>query len=202
MTMLGCADGPASFNAEMHSRSHSVISCDPIYRYTRDDIADRIEATREKVIRQTRENRDQFVWSSMIPDEDQLALMRQSAMQRFLDDYPDGRSSGRYVAGELPDLPFGRDRFELALCSHYLFLYGAQLSLAFHLQSFQEMLRVAGEVRVFPLHRLDGVRCGHVDHVLETLREQGHDATIRQVDYEFQRGGDEMMQVIRRPSQR
>jgi hypothetical protein len=33
-SIVGCADGPASFNAEATARGHSVISCDPIYRFS------------------------------------------------------------------------------------------------------------------------------------------------------------------------
>lgn len=30
--ILGCGDGPASFNAEATKRGSKVISCDPVYR--------------------------------------------------------------------------------------------------------------------------------------------------------------------------
>jgi len=42
-TILGCADGPASFNAEMHRRGHRVISCDPIYHFTKQQLSARVE---------------------------------------------------------------------------------------------------------------------------------------------------------------
>jgi hypothetical protein len=31
LKILGCADGPASFNAEMRQRGKEVVSCDPLY---------------------------------------------------------------------------------------------------------------------------------------------------------------------------
>ena len=34
--ILGCGDGPASFNAETSSRGHTVVSIDPIYAAQRD----------------------------------------------------------------------------------------------------------------------------------------------------------------------
>src|SRR6185295_17577448 len=37
-SILGCADGPASFNAEMSRLGKRVISCDPLYRFTREQI--------------------------------------------------------------------------------------------------------------------------------------------------------------------
>ncbi|MCL4473256.1 MAG: hypothetical protein M1539_00340 [Actinobacteria bacterium] len=34
LKILGCADGPASFNAEMSRRGKSVVSIAPVYRFT------------------------------------------------------------------------------------------------------------------------------------------------------------------------
>ena len=45
---------------------------------------------------------------------------------------------------------FADREFDLALCSHLLFLYSEQLTADFHLASIRELCRVAGEVRVFP----------------------------------------------------
>ena len=53
---------------------------------------------------------------------------RMSAMKGFLDDYDLGRYEQRYIAAELPSLPFADGTFALALVSHLLFLYTEQLS--------------------------------------------------------------------------
>jgi hypothetical protein len=36
--ILGCGDGPASFNAEATALAHFVISCDPIYAFSLEEI--------------------------------------------------------------------------------------------------------------------------------------------------------------------
>ena len=46
-----------------------------------------------------------------------------------------GRADGRYVEAELPTLPFADRSFDLALCSHLLFLYSVQLGEEFHRDS-------------------------------------------------------------------
>ena len=43
--ILGCADGPASFNVEATCQGTRVVSCDPLYRFAGADIQDRIAAT-------------------------------------------------------------------------------------------------------------------------------------------------------------
>jgi hypothetical protein len=42
--ILGCGDGPASFNAEMTELGHSVVSIDPIYQFSTEQIEQRVRA--------------------------------------------------------------------------------------------------------------------------------------------------------------
>ena len=193
--IVGCGDGPASFNAESRRRGCRVISCDPIYRFEPAEIQQRIDLTFGQIVDQTRQNMDQFLWSGEIDTLDALATVRMRAMRTFLDDYVSADSSGRYVAAALPHLPFSDDAFELALCSHFLFLYSDHLGEAFHYQAMDEMCRVATEVRVFPLLALDGRRSPFVDTCIDHLRTRGRDAQVHLVPYEFQRGGHEMLRI-------
>jgi hypothetical protein len=193
--ILGCGDGPASFNAEATRRGHRVVSCDPIYRFGRSEIQERVAATYNQVLAQTRLNAHEFVWGDRIWSVEELGRIRMAAMHTFLDDFESGRQTGRYLDAELPTLPFENRAFELALCSHFLFLYSLQLGEVFHRASLHEMCRVAAEVRVFPLLALAGERSPFVDACIDDLREAGHYVTIEGVPYEFQRGGNEMMRV-------
>ena len=122
------------------------------------------------------------------------------AMRLFLDDYPAGKEAGRYVTGEMPDLPFAPDSFDLALCSHFLFTYSEQFSTAFHVESVLGMARIAAEVRVFPLlTAFSGEVSPHLPAVMEAMREEGCSVEVRPVNYEFQKGGDKML-VVRSPA--
>jgi hypothetical protein len=194
--VLGCGDGPAGFNAEATARGHAVLSCDPLYASPADAIRRRIEACYGTVVEQARRNAHRFVWREF-RDADDLGRARLAAMDRFLADYEQGRKAGRYVAAALPRLPFAAGAFDLCLCSHLLFLYARQLDFDFHLHALREVLRAAREVRVFPLLDLDGEPSPHVEPVGSTLRMEGWCVEIREVPYEFQRGGNRMM-VIRR----
>jgi hypothetical protein len=194
-TIVGCADGPASFNAELTRRGGRVTSCDPIYRLQTHQIEQRIAATAGQILDETRRNADEFVWSGEIKSVEQLGETRMSAMRLFLDDYDAGGAEGRYVDAELPQLPFEAVAFELALCSHFLFLYSAQLGEDFHHAALRELCRVAGEVRVFPLVALGGERSPLVEPCAVALQASGHIVSIEAVPYEFQRGADQMMRV-------
>ena len=195
--ILGCGDGPASFNAEATRRSGRVVSCDPLYRFDGAAISGRIEATSRHVLEQTRANADAFVWTA-IRSVEELGAIRMTAMTQFLDDYARGRADGRYVPAALPQLPFEDRSFELALCSHLLFLYSEQLDAAFHVAAAAELCRVAGEVRIFPLLSLDGRRSPWVERVRQQLTPAGLVVSLETVPYEFQRGGNQMMHIRRR----
>ena len=192
--MLGCGDGPASFNAEATRRGATVVSFDPIYRWDVSQIRQRVDATYQTVLDQTRRNAHEFVWG-VIGSVEELGRVRMAAMQAFLEDYPVGKADGRYVEAELPALPFADRSFDLALCSHLLFLYSRQLDEAFHVAAALELCRVATEVRIFPLLALGGQPSAHVEPVCDRLRAEGHQVSIEAVPYEFQKGGNQMMRV-------
>ena len=79
--ILGCADGPSSFNAEATRRGLRVISCDPLYQCDAGQIRARIEATFDTVVEQTRRNAAEFVWDAAITSVDDLARVRRAAME-------------------------------------------------------------------------------------------------------------------------
>jgi hypothetical protein len=193
--ILGCADGPASFNAAMYQRGHRVISCDPLYQFSAAQIQARIDATYETVIGQTRRNQERFVWDS-IPSPDALGEIRMAAMRDFLADYDQGIQGGRYIAAELPALPFAPGTFDLALCSHFLFLYSDNFSLDFHQQAVDALCQAAREVRIFPVLNYNAEPSPHLQPLLEYLAQSGYHANIETVSYEFQRGGNQMLRVF------
>lgn len=194
LRILGCGDGPAGFNSALTKYGGNITSVDPIYVFDAEQIRSRISETYETVMAQMRKNHGDYVWGA-IPSVEQLASIRMSAMETFLADFDAGKDEGRYIPGELPSLPFESGQFDIALSSHFLFLYSAHLSAEFHLQALQEMLRVSREVRVFPLLALDGALSPHLDSVSEHLASHGFNVEVRRVPYEFQRGGNEMLVI-------
>jgi hypothetical protein len=192
--IVGCGDGPASFNAGLTRRGGHIVSVDPLYRFSQDEIRERIRQTGAEVLEQTRKNAHEFIWTT-IESVEELGRLRTAAMGEFLSDYPAGLAEKRYVDGELPHLPFPDNAFDLALCSHFLFLYSEQLSEDFHVESIEELCRIASEARIFPLLELGSRKSRHVDAVHTRLTAEGYSVSIESVPYEFQRGGNQMMRV-------
>jgi SAM-dependent methyltransferase len=196
--ILGCADGPASFNAEATALGHRVVSCDPIYAFTAPEIEKRVQDWCADMIAKVWKHLDGFVWTDF-RDPDHLGACRIAAMRRFLADFDRGRREGRYLVASLPELPLAPDSFDLALVSHFLFLYSDHLDFAFHEAAVLELLRVAKEVRIFPLLTLERKRSPHLEPLRYELKNRGIHSEIVRVPYEFQRGGNEMLRISENP---
>jgi len=192
--ILGCGDGPASFNATMHQMGNRVVSVDPLYKFSAEQIRGRIQEVYPTIMEQLVANQSGYVWTTIASIEE-LGQIRMKAMGDFLADYEPGKSEGRYLAHELPELPFEDGQFDLALCSHLLFTYSGQLSAEFHCRAALEMRRVAKEVRVFPLLDHGGQPSPHLDLVCRFLKEHGFHVEVEPVNYEFQRGSNKMLRV-------
>jgi len=140
-TILGCADGPAKFNAELTESGGHIASVDPVYQFNADDIRARINNLYPEVMLQMINNKDSYVWEA-ISSVEEMGYIRMEAMNKFLRDYESGKRSGRYLNESLPTLPFTDNLFELALCSHYLFLYSEHVNQDQHIVSMMELCRV------------------------------------------------------------
>jgi SAM-dependent methyltransferase len=195
--LLDCGGGPASFAAEAAAHGRRVTAVDPIYRFSAAEIAKRVEEVAPAMVAGMEAERERFVWKDGDTPQ-RHGDRRLAAMRQFLDDYANGLVEGRYVVGAVPHLPFADGVFDLALSSHFLFLYSTHLSFVDHLAAIEDMLRVSEEVRVFPVLDLAGDRSIHLDPVIDELQAQGFVAHLVGVDYEFQRGGNQML-VVERP---
>jgi len=194
--ILDCGGGPSSFNYEMKMQNREVTTIDPLYQFSKEDIEKRIDETFGDVIAQAKASKDDYIWKN-IKTVEELAETRKSAMKIFLNDFEAGKKEKRYITAELPDLPFKDCEFDLTLSSHFLFLYSDVLSLNFHVKAIDEMLRVADEVRIFPLLDLSTNKSCHVKEIIKIFKEKEALVSIETVDYEFQKGGNQLMKILK-----
>lgn len=191
-SILGCGDGPAAFNQQLTKQAGQVTSIDPIYEFNTSEIKTRIDAIYDEVLTQVATNKSDFVWKN-IKSVSELGQIRMQAMNEFLADFDEGKKQGRYRAGSLPTLDFDNQSFDLALCSHFLFLYSDLFSVEQHITSVLELCRIAKEVRIYPLITLDNKPSPHLDAVVHALEKQSIKTQLQHVDYEFQRGATKML---------
>lgn len=195
--ILGVGDGPASFNAEATKLGCHVVSIDPIYQFSGEEILQRFNEVLDNIIDQVKATPSDWVWSYHKSPEN-LRDNRIKAIQTFIEDYEQGKQEQRYQLGALPHLNFAQNEFDIALCSHFLFLYSDHFDLQFHQAAVAAMLNVSSDVRIFPLLTLTLNRSPYLDAVIQQCLAQGYIAEIEQVPYGLQKGGDQMLR-IRKP---
>lgn len=195
--IAGFGDGPASFNCEAARLGYSVTSFDPVYQFSTEALRRRIEEVRVTVMEQMKENQENYVWTQ-IKSLEELEHTRLSAMELFLSDYKQGKRENRYICHALPDrAPFADDAFDIGLSSHFLLLYPG-LGYDFHIQSITEMLRICKEIRIFPVVDLDARETDLAAEVIAYWKQRSV-VELRKAGYEFQKGGDKMLVIQKRP---
>jgi hypothetical protein len=193
-SFLDCAAGPSSFNAFMTTQGKRVVSVDPLFAKEKKEIEANIDVSFDNLIKQVIQSQDMFQWDKY-KSVDDLVASRRYAMNEFLKDFDQGKAEGRYMNAQLPYLDFADNSFEIALCSHFLFLYSSLFSLEFHVRSILEMVRVAKECRIFPLFDLTGKTSPLLKDVVKQLRDLEFHTQIINVPYEFQKGANQCLIV-------
>jgi SAM-dependent methyltransferase len=195
--VLDVAAGPSSFTAEACARRVDAVAIDPFYGAPADDLAAQIDADYTRMFVQMRAKPQLFRLKSF-PSLDAAEADRRLAAQRFLADYAAHFAHGRYVGGAVPHLPFFDRTFDLVLCAHLLFLYGARFDYEWHLAACRELVRVsATEVRIHPICGPDGKPYARLPALRRELRDTGIASEVVTVDYEFFAGSSSML-VLRR----
>ena len=192
--ILGCSDGPSSFNCELTQRGGNIVSIDSLYRYTSQQIRKLIDQTYPDAIQSFHHKKSLFIWKHL-RSVHALGRMRLTAMNEFLADLEWGKMEGRYLEGALPIIPLTDHHFDLAVCSHFLFTNTAHMTTNYHVNSIKEMTRVANEVRIFPLLENGAVLSRHLLPTISMLRDDGYKVRLEKVSYEFLPGGNQMLRV-------
>lgn len=195
--LLDCCAGAASLVAEANELGGRAVAADPVFAQGADEVAAAVRDSLQGGQQLIDDHEDQFVWD-WYGDRARRDALRAEAAERFLHDVR--RFPQRYVAAELPRLPFADKAFDVALCSHLLFTWARRWDETWHRTALCELARVATEARVFPLVRAgDGSPTPFLASLVDSLRREGFSVEIRRVAYEFQRGGNEMLVIREQP---
>lgn len=203
--ILDSNSGPASFVAEGTALGYEVVGCDPQYGDDFDALSvfgrQEFQAAYQFIAEKGHEKLDLRGGHRT----DEYREMRNRVLATFVKDYPQGRRAGRYVTARLPVLPFPDNSFDLALSANLLFLYSAAqfggslpsstLDFFFHFESVMELLRVAREVRVYPLHGSHVSRHEFLSPLLKELEIVGRHHEIVPVTYQDIAGAAQMLRV-------
>lgn len=195
--ILDCAAGASSFTSWAWKKGFKSTAIDILY-INEPDVLKKIFIDDFSTLLQVHSGMDHKVDWGFFHNAKNMIQDRAHTYHDFIEDYE--RFRERYLPGQLPHLPFRDDQFNLALSSHFLFLYDDRLDYHFHLDSIREMLRVAEEVRIYPIVCLrgNGERSSFVERIIEDISHEGY-LEIMEVDYRFRKGGNEMMKIEKKP---
>ncbi|HKT03433.1 MAG TPA: hypothetical protein VJT31_28230 [Rugosimonospora sp.] len=196
--VVDCCAGGSSFVAELGARGGTGLAVDPVYAQGLAAIRGSVAASLTAGSGIVDEHADRFVWH-WYGSPERRDRMRVAAADRFVADLTHRPSA--YLAGALPRLPLAGGSADLVLCSHLLFTWADRFDVDWHRAALADLIRVTRhEVRVFPLVvQATGAPVPFLDRLVGEVRADGHDAEVRDVPYEFQRGAHEMLVIRRRP---
>ncbi|WP_236328789.1 SAM-dependent methyltransferase [Paenibacillus auburnensis] len=194
-SILDCPAGACSFTAEANRHGAMAVAADIAYSYSAEALQVKGLSDIEHTLIQLDKARDNFKWDVFQSIEGLRQARTEALTVSTLDRLA---HQERYVAAELPVLPFADQAFDITLSAHFLFMYGDRLDVDFHLETLRELLRVTkAEIRIFPLVDLSCRRYAHLDGLIRFIQTQGWSAEEVQVSYEFQKGADSMLLLKR-----
>lgn len=139
---------------------------------------------------------EEFVWD-FFKDLNDLKNHRLRACNDFINHYKLFKGK-KYLKADLTNLPLLENSFDMVLCAHLLFIYDHRLDWEFHRRVVKELIRVANdEVRIYPLVKHKCVKSAFVEKIINEFSYENQINVVK-VDYQFRRGGDEMLQIIKR----
>lgn len=203
MSMLDCPAGPAAFARQGAERGMKIVACDPIYEQSDVDVLRQIvDETAESVARK------QACDSALFHPELTPVSQRRQAMELFLQDYPQGRASGRYHPGRLPSLPFADGSFDIGLSGNFLFVYSdtncggimenSPFDYEFHKKAVTELMRVCRkEVRIYPLRGPGSGQHVYLPLLMREFASQSLRVELQAVAQRDIIGAEQMLVILR-----
>lgn len=199
--ILDCCAGPAAFACQAAAMDIEVVACDPIYQLEVEALRSMIDQDAKAVLKKHADN-PTLLYQQVTP-----TIKRREAMEIFLKDLPTGKCAGRYVTGQLPDLPFADGSFDMVLCGNFLFLYSdkasggmmthATFDYKFHCDSLSELLRICRqEVRIYPLQGPGVKEHAYLLPIMEKSVAEGHRAELVPVMQRDLIGADRMLRLL------
>lgn len=193
--ILDCAAGASSFTDFLSKNGIDASAADLLYDKGPECLKRRCQEHLQALVESLGKMEYEFVWS-FFKDLDDLKSHRMQSCSDFNRDYK-LHMGKKYIKADLTQLPFEDESFDMVLCAHLLFIYDHRLNWNFHLSAVEEMIRVSSnEVRIYPLVKNKGKKSIFVDKLIKTLSKD-LEIEIVEVDYQFRRGGNEMLRITK-----
>ncbi|HBB52397.1 MAG TPA: hypothetical protein DCZ80_00665 [Legionellales bacterium] len=183
--VLEFACGVTAVNQELTQNNFQVVSCDPGFEADEKKTHQRFLENFDLQIKNIHEHPHRFDLNKYGGLE-QLIQKRQEGMQTFFKDYQKGCKEGRYQHLNFKKpLNFENSSFDLVLCANYLFTDLVEQDVDFHVTAIKEMLRLAHDVRIYPLTNYKAQPSQILGPVLLALQLLGYQVSVQEVPFRF-----------------
>jgi hypothetical protein len=158
--------GCASFTQELALNNPGVMACDNLYQHSPAVLWDKLNhlAMNSNAIKA-------LLTPAFINERAQHIPQMMAHYAKV--------GSTHYLNSKIENLIFPDEAFHLALSAYALFTVTDHLSETYHINAILELLRVANEVRIFPLTNLQGKVSPYIGTILSGLQQQGLDTEIK-----------------------
>ncbi|MBS0350680.1 MAG: hypothetical protein JSR33_05760 [Proteobacteria bacterium] len=181
--ILDFPSGISSVNAELYAKGFYMVSADPAYQLTPEEMRIHAYEMLQTSIQQ------------LEPDNNHFSLISKWRMSTeiFLSDYALGKKEGRYKVLNHPPFQPLENSFELLLCTDYLFTANSS-SLPIQ-QMMEELCNLAMEVRIFPLPNLQSAVASELGPVMLALQNRNFGVEVRGVAYPERKEANAILRV-------
>lgn len=181
----------SSFNATAHQEGQSVTSLDGLYDLDISMLENAISQQKQTWITHVNQMSDS---ADLLPIAQEKFEKFKQCTKLFLDDYPGGKQQNRYEAWDSESkLPFADHSFQLALCSHWLFKQDFNLKQT--IDFIDELCRVAGEVRIFPVNNAKYEAPDFLGHLMANYQTRGFQISCIAIDFDNHETGSAMLSI-------
>lgn len=195
MRFLEFQSGVTAFQADLRSQAAHLVSYDTWFDLSKDALQQIVEASFSERLTQITQRAEAFDLSRYANSLEQLVAYRRQGMAAFFQDYDLGHAEGRYLFASQTTLPFADFFFDYALSAHHFFSATAPQSVAYHVETIEELARAAKEVRIFPLVDAAGVPSELLGPVILALQQKNYGLEVRNVAYHLQPRGNAMLRI-------
>ncbi|MFX1394079.1 MAG: hypothetical protein ACFFAH_10935 [Promethearchaeota archaeon] len=196
VSILDVGSGVSSFCAEASKIRMNVIAMDPIYDYDSIELEFKCSKDLNLIIKELNGVEHLYKWE-IFRSKEELKKQREKAYKAFIKHYKYNRGK-QYISEKMPKTTFKNNQFDIIISSHLLFLYDHIYDYSFHKESIIEMLRICSkEIRIFPLVNLYGKTSTFLQEFLNDANFMHYKRLIERVDYEFIRGGNKFLRIIK-----
>ena len=193
--VLDCPAGACSFTAIASKNGIDSTSADIVYFFKHSELKQKGSLDIAHTANEIQKVKQNYIWN-FFEDIESLKKTRSQALNDCSEHMQ--QAPEKYIAVELPSLPFADQEFDITLSAHFLFTYASRLSYQFHYDTIKELLRVTSqELRIFPLVDMRGNYYEHVQQLKEDLLKDRYICEESSVSYEFQKNANQVMKIRR-----